>query len=188
MPPSTPKISPGAGQGRGDRKLRFQSEWGRGVTVAGIFRKDILRKGLLGLVAVAAAIQLVPVDRTSAPVTAEIQAPANVRAVLKRSCYDCHSNETTWPWYSRVAPVSWLVARDVREGRKELNFSEFAGYAARRQAHKLKEVREQVADGEMPPWFYVAVHSDAALSPEDKALLREWSLTGPQEPERSGGR
>ena len=105
----------------------------------GIFRKDVLKKGLLGLVVALVAIQLVPVDRTSPPVTADIAAPANVRAVLKRACYDCHSNETTWPWYSRVAPVSWLVARDVREGRKELNFSDWGGYAAKRQARKLKE-------------------------------------------------
>lgn len=154
----------------------------------GIFRKDVLKKGLLGLAVAIVAIQLVPVDRTSPPVAADLAAPANVRAVLKRACYDCHSNETTWPWYSRVAPLSWLVARDVREGRKELNFSDWGSYAGKRQARKLKEVREQVADGEMPPWFYVAVHREAALSPEDKALLREWSLSGPQEPEQVGGR
>lgn len=154
----------------------------------GTFRKDVLRKGLLGLVVAIVAIQLVPVDRANPPIAADVAAPANVRAVLKRACYDCHSNETTWPWYSRVAPVSWLVSRDVREGRKELNFSDWGSYAEKRQARKLKEVREQVADGEMPPWFYVAVHREAALSPEDKALLREWSLAGPQAPEQVGGR
>ncbi len=146
--------------------------------VTGIFRKDVLRRGLLGLAVALVVIQLVPVDRTSPAVAAEIQAPANVRAVLKRACYDCHSNETTWPWYSRVAPVSWLVARDVREGRKELNFSDWGGYAAKRQARKLKECREQVGDGEMPPWFYAAVHREAALSTEDVALLNAWTLAG----------
>ena len=150
--------------------------------MTGIFRKDVLRRGLLGLGAALVAIQLVPVDRTSPPVAAEIQAPANVRAVLKRACYDCHSNETAWPWYSRVAPVSWLVARDVREGRKELNFSDWGGYEPRRQARKLKETREEVAKGEMPPWFYVAVHREAALSADDEALLREWTLGGTPEP------
>ena len=144
----------------------------------GIFRKDVLRKGLLGLGVAIVAIQLVPVDRASPPVAADVAAPANVRAVLKRACYDCHSNETAWPWYSRVAPVSWLVAQDVREGRKELNFSDWGSYAAKRQVRKLKEVREQVADGEMPPWFYVAVHREAVLSAEDKALLKAWTLAG----------
>jgi len=147
----------------------------------GIFRKEVLRRGLLGLAAVFVAVQFLPVDRTSPPVSAEMQAPANVRAVLRRACYDCHSNETTWPWYSRVAPVSWLLARDVREGRRELNFSEWGGYTPKRQARKFKEVREQVGAGEMPPWFYVAVHREAALSAEDAAILREWSLAGSPE-------
>ncbi len=145
----------------------------------GTFRKDVLKKGLLGLVVAIVAIQLVPVDRASPPVETEFPAPENVRAVLRRACYDCHSNESVWPWYSRVAPVSWLVARDVREGRKELNFSTWNLYAEKRRARKAKEIQEQVAKGEMPPWFYVAMHREAALSAEDAALLKEWAVSLP---------
>jgi hypothetical protein len=141
-----------------------------------------VRRGLLGLVLAFAAIQLVPVSRSSPPVEAEVVASANVRAVLRRACYDCHSNETTWPWYSRVAPVSWLVARDVREGRREVNFSDWSRYAPERQLKKLKECREQVGEGKMPPWFYVVAHREAALSAEDQALLREWTLGLAREP------
>ncbi len=69
------------------------------------------------------AIQLVPVDRTNPPVETEVPATVEVRSILRRACYDCHSNETVWPWYSRIAPISWLVARDVREGREKVNLS-----------------------------------------------------------------
>ena len=153
-------------------------------TVKSPFRRSVVRRGLWGLVLGFGAIQLVPVNRPSPPVEAEVAAPANVRAVLRRACYDCHSNETNWPWYSRVAPVSWLVARDVREGRREVNFSDWGRYDAKRKLKKLKECREQVAKGEMPLWFYVVVHREASLSAEDRALLQGWTLTGPQEPER----
>ncbi len=75
-----------------------------------------------------AAIQLVPVKRSNPPVEFEVEAPADVHAILERACYDCHSNRTRWPWYSSVAPVSWLVARDVRRGRKELNFTDWPAF------------------------------------------------------------
>ena len=88
-------------------------------------------------------------------------------AVMDRSCRDCHSNDTTWPWYSRVAPVSWLVARDVRVGRKELNVSEFGTYNAKKQQRKLEEACKQVREGEMPMWIYTVQHPDAKLRPGD---------------------
>ena len=146
----------------------------------GFIRWSFVRRVLLGAVLVLAAIQFVPVDRSNPPVETEIPAPENVRAVLRRACYDCHSNETLWPWYSRVAPVSWLVARDVREGRKELNFSTWNLYEEKRRLRKMKETREEVAGGEMPPWFYVAIHRDAVLSAGDVALLNAWALAGAQ--------
>jgi hypothetical protein len=88
-------------------------------------------------------------------------------AILRRACFDCHSNETVWPWYAYVAPVSWLVASDVEEGREELNFSQWDAYNADRQAHKIKECGEEVAEGEMPLWFYVPAHPEARLSQAD---------------------
>ena len=139
----------------------------------------VFRLVAIGVVAVFLAIQFVPVDRSNPPVTVEVPAQPEVRAVLRRTCYDCHSHETVWPWYSRVAPVSWLLARDVREGRDELNFSTWDRYAAKEQVKKLKESWEEAAEGEMPPWFYLRVHRDAVLSAEDKAVLRQWALGTP---------
>jgi hypothetical protein len=137
-------------------------------------RRALLVAGLSTL-GVLGAIQLVPVETGNPPVTADLPAAPEVKAVLRRACYDCHSNETRWPWYSRVAPFSWLVAYDVREGRDELNFSTWNDYTTRQQVHRLKESWEQVAAGEMPPWFYLPVHRDARLSAEDREILRRWA-------------
>jgi heme-binding protein len=143
--------------------------------------KHAFRRTLVAIPVILLAIQLVPVNRSNPPVTSEVPAPENVRAVLRVACYDCHSNETTWPWYSRVAPVSWLIARDVHQGRKELNYSEWNLLDAQRQAKKLKESRDEVVDGDMPPWYYRAIHTDATLSADDRTALRDWTLNaGPQ--------
>ena len=122
-------------------------------------------------------IQFVPVDRTNPPVETEVPATAEVRAVLRRACYDCHSNETVWPWYSRIAPVSWLVARDVHEGREELNFSTWNRLTTKEQIKALHESWETVEEGEMPLWFYLPTHSEARLSAQDRSVLRAWSLS-----------
>ncbi len=137
--------------------------------------KKIVRRGLLGIALALVLAQLVPVDRANPPAGAEVAAPPEVRAILKRACYDCHSNETVWPWYGRVAPVSWLLERDVREGRKEVNFSVFGGYAQKRRLRKWLEIPEQLEKGEMPPWFYTAVHGEARLSEADRAALVRWA-------------
>ena len=128
----------------------------------------------LGL-AVLVAAQAFRIDRTNPPVQQDVAAPPEVDVLLRRACYDCHSNETVWPWYSHVAPVSWLLARDVREGRRELNFSTWDAYDTKKKTKKLKETAEEVAEGEMPPWFYVMVHRRAALSPADAERLRTWT-------------
>jgi hypothetical protein len=131
-------------------------------------------KLLLGAVVVLLIIQLIPVSRENPPVSEQIPAPPEVRKVLARACYDCHSHETRWPWYSAVAPVSWLVANDVEHARKHLNFSTWDQYDARKRRKKLEEAREEVHEGEMPLWYYVLAHPDARLSAEDKELLRAW--------------
>lgn len=141
-----------------------------------MFSSKILRWALLGIAIVFVAIQFVPVDRSNPPIAAEVPAPPEARAVLRRACYDCHSHETVWPWYSRVAPISWLVARDVAKGRDELNFSTWDRYTTKEQVKKVKKSWEEVEEGEMPPWFYLPVHRDAVLSVEDKAVLRKWVL------------
>jgi hypothetical protein len=137
--------------------------------------RTVVRRALLGLAAVFVLAQFVPVDRSNPPVGSEVAAPPEVRAILRRACYDCHSNETVWPWYGRVAPVSWLLDRDVREGRKEVDFSVFGQYTEKRRNRKWTEIPEQIEKGEMPPWFYVTVHRDARLSEADRAALIRWA-------------
>jgi len=127
---------------------------------------------LLGLLL---AIQLVPVDRSNPPVTADLDAPPEVQAVVRAACYDCHSYETRWPWYSYVAPASWLVAHDVEEGRGEMCFSKW-GRLDPRERRKLREkIWEQVSEGEMPLTQYVLLHPRARLTDEQKRILRDWS-------------
>jgi hypothetical protein len=130
----------------------------------------------LAVVAVLGAIQLVPVDTSNPPLVAPLVASAEVQAVLDRACYDCHSNETRWPWYSRVAPASWLVSWDVRAGRDELNFSDWGGLPADEQKEKLEEAWEEIDHGHMPLWYYLWFHSEARLSAQDREVLRGWML------------
>ena len=121
------------------------------------------------------AIQLVPVSRTNPPVEGDFRGSAEVVSVLRRACYDCHSNETVWPWYSRVAPVSWVIAHDVNEGRAELNFSTWDQLSTEKQAKAMKESWKEVAEGEMPTWYYVVLHPEARLSANDQSVLQAWS-------------
>ena len=121
------------------------------------------------------AVQLVPVPRDNPPVVAEIRAPTEVQRIFERACYDCHSNQTRWPWYSRLAPVSWLVAHDVKEGREHLNFSRWGELSAKDRAHAREEIGEVIEKGEMPPWFYLPLHPEARLGSHDRELLRGWS-------------
>ncbi|MFB3829397.1 MAG: heme-binding domain-containing protein [Bryobacteraceae bacterium] len=91
--------------------------------------------------------------------------------ILNRSCGDCHSHQTVWPWYSQVAPASWLLASDVNEGRARLNLSEWNRYSAEMSAIRMKQICAEVSRGEMPPWYYAAMHPAAKLSQADKAVL-----------------
>jgi hypothetical protein len=142
-----------------------------------IFRWGVVRWLLLATLLILIAIQFVPIDRVNPPVEVEVPAPANVRAILRRACYDCHSNETVWPWYSQVAPFSWLLAHNVREGREELNFSTWNRIPIQKQVKKLQESWKEVADEDMPPWDYLGIHRDATLSAEDRTALRNWALS-----------
>ena len=132
-------------------------------------KRRFVKPILLGLLALAAVIQLVPFgrDHTNPPVTGEPawDSPAT-RELAKRTCFDCHSNETEWPWYSNVAPVSWLVQRDVNEGREKLNFSEWD----RPQKH-ADEAAKEVREGEMPMWIYLPTHPEARLTDAEKQQL-----------------
>jgi hypothetical protein len=139
--------------------------------------KITLIRMLLVAVVVLVVIQFIPVDKSNPPVEEEIVISPEVKVILKRACYDCHSNETIWPGYSRVAPVSWLLVWDVREGRKELNFSTWNRYSPKKRDKIIKEIWEEVEEGEMPPWFYLPLHPEARLSDNDRAVLRAWAAS-----------
>ena len=99
----------------------------------------------------------------------------DVSVILKTSCYDCHSNQTPYPWYSHVAPVSWLVANDVKEGRAKLNFSDWKLNNKRRKIRQLEDIKEQVQQGEMPMGIYTVIHKKAKLTESQKQLLVKWT-------------
>lgn len=126
-------------------------------------------------VAVLVLIQLVPVDRSNPPVTAALHPEGEVGEVLRAACMDCHSNETVWPWYSRVAPVSIFLARHVEEGREHLNLSTFGEADLREQDHMLEEVVEVLEEGEMPLRSYALGHPEARLTDAQRRLLMDWA-------------
>lgn len=136
------------------------------------------RKILLGIVAALLLMQIGQCERTNPPVTGEIDAPADVTAILQRACYDCHSNLTRWPWYAHVAPVSWLLHRDVVEGRRHMNFTEWDKVAADKKPKRIAACGREVESGDMPPWFYLPLHPPAKLDDADKARLESWSKSG----------
>lgn len=103
--------------------------------------------------------------------------PAEVQMVLSRSCNDCHSNKTVYPWYSQITPFNWFLADHITEGRAELNFSEWGTYSNKKKIHKLEEVCEMVEGGAMPLPSYLWIHRDAALSADQKKLLCDWAST-----------
>jgi hypothetical protein len=138
-------------------------------------RRRILVRAGLGLFAVAVLLQLVPYgrDHTNPPVTQDAPWPdGRARELATTACYDCHSNQTRWPPQSYVAPFSWMVTRDVEQGREALNFSTWFS-AGDTDDGEADDAAEVVADAEMPPRRYLLVHPDAALSDAERQVLVE---------------
>jgi hypothetical protein len=125
--------------------------------------------------AVVLAAQLFVTDRDNPPVTGTVDASPRVLDSLRRACFDCHSNETVWPWYSRVAPVSWLVANDVHQGRAHLNFSTWSTLPADDRRRILQRMAEVVDRGLMPPGIYTPLHPEARLSLQEIGELAAWA-------------
>jgi cytochrome c551/c552 len=134
-----------------------------------MFNRGIFKKALLGIAVLVLAIQIVPYGRNHSNPPGRNE-PAwdrpETKALAQRACFDCHSNETVWPAYANIAPVSWLVQHDVDEGREKLNFSEW-----QRPQKESKEAAQSVREGEMPPWQYVLLHPEAKLSAEERSAL-----------------
>jgi hypothetical protein len=129
------------------------------------------------------AVQFVPVKGIGVNPSGEnyvIKAPAEVRAILERSCFDCHTNQTAWPWYARIAPGSWLIARDVKKGRSRMNMSEWSDDDIEAMVVDKENSWDQIEEGHMPPWFYLPMHPTAYLSDKEKALLKGWFLAHKQ--------
>ncbi len=136
---------------------------------------------LLGIVVVGfLLIQLIPYghNHTNPPVVKEPTWDSpTTRTLAQRACFDCHSNETVWPWYTSIAPVSWLTQNDVEEGRGRINFSDIdnqrgeRGGEGEREGGGEGEMGEVIANGSMPPWYYVAIHPTAGLSNQEKQQL-----------------
>lgn len=133
------------------------------------------------LALVFAGLQFFRPDRTNPSVDFEqtiessIEIPENVKLILARSCKDCHSNETVYPWYSNVSPVSWFLADHIEHGRSHLNLSVWNTYDESKKAHKMEEICDMVKAGEMPLPSYLWIHRDASLSPADVQLLCDWT-------------
>ena len=132
----------------------------------------------LALLVILIAIQFIPVDKSNPSERSAAAAPAEVQVLLRRACFDCHSNETVWPWYSQIAPASLLIARDVKNGRKEVNFSTWETFDEKRKARKLKEIAKEVEKGDMPPFYYLPLHPDAKLSPAERDVIVNWAKQG----------
>jgi hypothetical protein len=101
--------------------------------------------------------------------------PEDIADILKTACYDCHSNQTRLPWYSKLAPSSWLLTRDINQGRNKLNFSEWYSYNKRHQIGKLVDIKEEVTTGEMPLPAYRFIHWKARLTREQVSSLAKWT-------------
>ena len=145
--------------------------------------RTFLKIAFITILVVFAAIQVRRPARANPPVNparriqATAQVPPQVNAILKRACSDCHSNETRWPWYTNVAPLSWWIVDHVNEGREHLNFSEWASYSTEDAAHLLDEICQEVKQGKMPLENYVYLHPDARLSQADVNTLCAWKPT-----------
>ena len=156
---------------------------------------SMLKKILYVLIAALVIIQFIrPKQNVSAgpfpnDISTKFAVNDNVASILKQSCYDCHSNNTVYPWYANVQPVTWWLQDHVNEGKKELNFSEFATYTPKRQRKKFTEIMDEVKEGKMPLESYTYIHKKSILTAEQKEALYKWceenlATLPPAEPEQ----
>lgn len=121
-------------------------------------------------------IQFIPVEQNNPPVLNEMPMPANVKEIMVKACYDCHSNLTKWQWYSKIAPISFLISHDVNHGREYLNFSEWNPYKDNHTKIK-KEIWKEINDKKMPPLLYRILNSRSKLTEEEKKIISNWAIS-----------
>lgn len=140
------------------------------------------KKLFIGLVLLLVIIQFIQPEKNIAAtpsknaIANKYTVPEDVSTILKTSCYDCHSNNTVYPWYSNIQPGAWFMAHHIDEGKRELNFDEFLSYPNRKAAHKLEEVAEVVEKHEMPLSSYTLIHTNAKLNDQQIKILKDWAL------------
>lgn len=150
-----------------------------------------MKKVLIVFLVAFIIIQFFPIDKTNPPLNPGMdflkikKTPPEIARIINTSCYDCHSNETRYPWYSNIAPSSWFVKNHIDGGRKHLNFSTFVMYEPKRQAHKLQECIEMIEKEEMPLESYIVGHQNAKLTPEQRQELIKYFKKVKEETERS---
>ena len=144
-------------------------------------KKSILKKAAITAIVLLAVIQFFKtkenksVQTSENAITQHYDVPENIQNILKISCYDCHSNNTNYPWYNKIQPVNWWLADHVNEGKRKLNFDEFNTYSTKKRLHKLDEVIETIRENEMPLKSYTLIHGDAKLSDSDKQEIETWA-------------
>ena len=122
-------------------------------------------------------IQFIPINKTNPIITQDIQAPAEVKNILRNSCYNCHSNETKWPWYSNFAPISWMVINDVNDARKKMNFSTWNKISFEKKEELMKDIWDEIRQEDMPLTLYTYIHPESKLDLLQKNIIKKW-ITG----------
>lgn len=141
----------------------------------------MIKKLLLALLVVLLVLQAFRPEKNNSgnkenDISSLYPVPSNVEQILTKACNDCHSNNTVYPWYAEIQPVAWWLDDHVKDGKKHLNFNEFASYKLAKQFHKLEEVFDEVKGGEMPLESYTVVHRDAKLTEAERSILMDWSV------------
>lgn len=143
--------------------------------------KKIIKRIFLVIIALFIVIQFfrpgknLASGKGAADITSQYHVPQPVLSVLQRSCYDCHSNNTVYPWYSHIQPVAWFLADHIKKGKQELDFSVFANYAPKKAAHKLDEIIAETGEQEMPLSSYTTIHRNAVLSQTEINMIAAWA-------------
>ncbi len=145
--------------------------------------KKIFKRILIALLIIFIAIQFIrPAKNRSEGISAndistKYPVPDSVQAILKVACYDCHSNNTRYPWYAEIQPVAWWLNNHIKDGKRGLNFSEFTSYRIKKQFHRLDDINKQVKKNEMPLSSYTLIHTDAKLTEGQKLAIAAWATS-----------
>jgi hypothetical protein len=141
-----------------------------------------MKKILLAVLVVIIVIQFIRPEKNNSnnelnAISTILDVPNEVQEILKTSCSDCHSNNTIYPWYSEIAPVSWYLASHVNEGKEHLNFSEWASYNENQKSHIIKDIEEELQDKEMPLKSYLIIHENAKMTETQYKIMLDWVKT-----------